>query len=227
MRRLHRAVALALVSVAVACSGRSCGQEELPLVTGTDGRSYRVLNKGLYKAFYDASDGKLARIEYDNNGDGRPEQIDHHDGRSRPSLIEVDVNSDGKIDRWEYYDGRDKLIKVAVSEKGTGKPDRWSILDGEGNPLRIEYDSDGDGRAERVDRFADRKLVSVELDTDHNGLLDRWQHWTAGVLEWEDLDTDGDGRADRRLRYDAKGQPRLEVLGADGPRPSGTASSRP
>ena len=32
-----------------------------------------------YKAFYD-SGGRLARIEYDSNGDGKPDYIAHHDG---------------------------------------------------------------------------------------------------------------------------------------------------
>ena len=54
-----------------------------PTVTGPDGQTYHLVDKGPYKAFYDAW-GRLQRIEYDSNGDGKPDQIARYDGRRHP-----------------------------------------------------------------------------------------------------------------------------------------------
>ncbi len=74
-----------------------------PVLKGPDGREYRVLSKGPYKAFYDAS-GRVERLEFDSNGDGKTDQVALYDGASSPRRVEVDSDFDGKTDRWETYD---------------------------------------------------------------------------------------------------------------------------
>jgi hypothetical protein len=197
-----RAVALALL--AAGCGGRGGLPPELPpIVKGPDGKDYHLVVKGPYKAFYDLW-GHLQRIEYDSNGDGRPDRIAHHDGAKTPRLIEVDEDFDGRIDRWEDYDASGQLVKVGVSRRGQG-PDLWSYPGPGGVPLRRDYDEDGDGRVDRVELLEAGRIARVELDSDRDGRMDRWQQWRDGHLVSEDVDTDGDGKPDRRLRYGSGG----------------------
>jgi hypothetical protein len=203
--RVVRPTVLLLGLAATSCTLRSCSSgPDLPWVTARDGRSYRLLDKGQYKAYYDAA-GALQRIEYDSTGNGKPEQIDYHDGLPRPKRSEFDVNKDGKIDRWEEYDGAGRLVKLATSRAG-GRPDKWTSFDAASLPSRIEYDTNGDGKPERIELLQEGRLVRVELDTDGDGRIDRWQTWQGGQLMTEELDTDGDGRPDRRLKYGSRGE---------------------
>jgi hypothetical protein len=182
-----------------------------PLVRLADGREYHLLDKGPYKAFYDRW-GRIQRLEYDSNGDGKPDQIALHDGRKVPHEVDVDSDFDGKTDRWEEYDPEGRVIRVGISRRNDGRPDEWTSFGPDGQPQRRDHDDDGDGRPERSEFFAaGGRLERAELDTDRNGRPDRWQTWHEGRLVSEDLDTDGDGKPDRRLRYGADGR----VLGLE------------
>ena len=214
---MRRGLALAGVALGAACGGRGGLPPEIPpLVKGQDGREYRLVEKGPYKAFYDTW-GRLDRIDYDQNGDGRADHIAHHDGAKTPHLIEVDEDFDGKVDRWEDYDKDGALVKVGTSRHGKG-PDLW-VIPGPGGALAgKEYDDDRDGKIDRVETLDGGRIVKVEIDADRDGRMDRWQEWRGGRLASEDLDTNGDGKPDRRLRYDATGSVRsLEPLGAAKP----------
>lgn len=193
-----------LALAALGCGGLG-GQPpgQLPLVRGADGQDYLLLDKGPYKAFYD-SWGRLTRIEYDGNGDGRPDHIAHHAGTRMPNLIEVDEDLDGRMDRWESYDQDGRLLKVAASRRGAA-PDVWNVLGPDGQPSRREYDDDGDGRVDRSELLSAGRVVRLEVDSDRDGRVDRWQEWRDGRLAGEELDTDGDGRPDRKLSYTASG----------------------
>ncbi len=191
-----------------ACGGRGGLPPEIPpLVKGPDGIEYRLVQKGPYKAFYDVW-GRLDRIEYDQNGDGRADHIAHHEGAKTPHLIDVDEDFDGKVDRWEDYDKDGALVKVGASRRGKG-PDMWAVPERAGSPARKEFDDDGDGKIDRVETLdAGGRIVKVEVDADRDGRLDRWQEWRGGRLLAEELDTNGDGKPDRRLAYDARGSVR-------------------
>jgi hypothetical protein len=162
------------------------------------------LDKGAYKAYYDRW-GRIARLEYDSNGDGRPDHVALHDARRVPHTIEVDTDFDGRADRWERYDDAGTLVKVGTSSDGKG-PDRWTTAGPDGQPARVEIDADRDGRMDRVETVSAGRVVGVEIDADRDGRMDRWQEWTDGRLTAETLDTDGDGRPDRRVRYGPRGQ---------------------
>jgi len=216
-RRAGLTVALALAALALACSGRSCGgrgglpPEGLALVKRGDVQ-YRLLDRGAWKGYYDGQ-GRIRLIEYDSNGDGRPDYIVHYDEERRIRLIEVDEDNDAWVDRWEYYDAAGVLEKVGRWRRQKGHVDEWTFRGPDGRPSRIEYDDDGDGKPERADVFENGLVVRVELDSDRDGRFDRWQYWQRGRLVAEELDTDGDGRPDRRLVFGARGRLlRLERL---------------
>jgi len=211
---VQRGLVLTTLVLCAGCAGR-CGAlgglppQRPPLVTGPDGKTYHLVGRGPYKAFYDQW-GRLQRLEYDQNGDGRPDQVAHHDGARTPRTIEVDEDYDGVVDRWEDYDPSGRLTRVGTSRRGRG-PDLWSAPGPDGQPARKEYDEDGDGRPDRVETLDAGEVTAVEIDQDRDGRTDRWQSWRQGRLIGEELDTDRDGRPDRRLRYGDDGR----VLGLD------------
>jgi hypothetical protein len=175
-------------------------------MTGPDGREYYLLDRGPYKAFYD-SWGRLQRIEYDSNGDGKPDHIAFHDGEKSPHLLEVDEDFDSHIDRWEEYDPRGVLTRVGLSRRGSDRPDFWIVPGPDGlTPARKEYDENGDGQVDRVELLKDGLVVQIQVDADRDGRMDRWQNFSGGRLTSEELDTDGDGKPDRRIRYGDKGR---------------------
>jgi hypothetical protein len=204
-----RVFLLVLSLTAAACGQRACGglggRPPAPLPIVTEGKNtYRVLDKGAYKAYYDSL-GQLVRILNDTNGDGRPDRIAHYrDGKI--FLIELDQDGDGWIDRFEHYDTSGQLVKVGQARRARGKEDTWTTLGPDGQPARVEYDDDGDGIVDRADVLRAGQVVGVEIDADRNGKIDRWQLWEKGRLRREDLDTDGDGKPDRRITYDARGR---------------------
>jgi hypothetical protein len=202
----RRASLVLALLVASACGDRGClprgglAPAWLPTVKRGDGRMYRVLDKGAWKGYYDAQ-GRIAFVEYDSNGDGRPDYIAHYDERRQIRLIEVDEDHDAWVDRWEYYDAAGILEKVGRWRRQKGRVDEWVYRDPEGLPGRIEYDDDGDGKPDRAEVLKQGVVVRIEIDSDHDGRYDRWQSWERGRLVSEELDTDGDGKPDRKLVF--------------------------
>jgi len=85
---------------------------------------------------YRAPDGRPARIEYDDDGDGAPE---------RAEVLENGV-----------------VVKIEMDSDRNGKPDRWQSWQG-GRLASEELDTDGDGRADRRLVFGPRaRLQRVE-----------------------------------------------------------------
>lgn len=145
------------------------------------------------QAQYDSTTGRLTRLEYDANGNGRPDTWAFMDG-TRINRLEADQNEDGKIDRWEYYD-------VSLQASG-GRP----------TPERIERATRNDGRISRREFFENGRLARIEEDTDGNGASDKWETYANGVLSVLALDTRHRGKADRRLIYRPDGSlDRIEV----------------
>ena len=210
MRERAAWLALLILVVTTACSGPGCFYGEatnLPewrAVKGENGVEYRLVERGAYKLYYDLA-GRLDRIEFDSNNDGRADYVARHEGAPKARLLEIDTDHDGRMDRWEFYDEAGELVKIGYSTGGD-QPDHWAHLGPDGLPTKMEYDSDGDGRVDRAELFEAARLVRVELDTDRDGRIDRWMDWRSGILDFEDIDTDGDGRPDRRLRYNAAGE---------------------
>ena len=149
---------------------------------------------------YDKSTGKLTRLAYDSNNNGKPDTWAFMDG-ARLVRLEADENEDATIDRWEYYP------KAAVGSSATQTPER------------IERATHTDGKVSRREFFDAGVLVRIEEDVDGNGALDKWETYTAGALATLALDTSGGGKPDRRFIYRLDGS--LDHVEAD-PTGSGT-----
>lgn len=171
-------------------SGEPAGspQADAPVATG-----------GAVRPEYDRQ-GKLQKLEFDRNGDGKMDTWGYMDG-SRVVRVEADENGDGEIDRWEYY--RTELPPAKPGEPPPG-PDR--LVE------RIERATKLDGRVTRTDYFADGELARSEEDTDGNGKVDKWTTYADGSLSMLATDTSGRGTPDRRMVYRADGTlDRVEV----------------
>jgi hypothetical protein len=146
---------------------------------------------------YDGASGRLTRLAYDSNDNGKDDTWASMDG-TRLTKLEADENEDGRIDRWEYY--------PASATGGPRQP-----------PERIERATRLDGQVSRREYFEHGVLTRIEEDTDGNGAVDKWETYADGSLTTLALDTSGRGKPDRRLIYRTDGS--LDRIEAD---PAGT-----
>ena len=85
---------------------------------------------------YRAADGRPARIEYDDDGDGKPERAEVYlDGAL--VRVETDSSRSGRPDRWQTW-ARGRLVSEELDTDGDGKPDRRLVFGPRGNLLRVE-----------------------------------------------------------------------------------------
>src|SRR5690242_9403392 len=71
-------------------------------VAGCQGPPRRAAAAERIKSTYDKTSGRLTRLEYDSNGDGKIDTWGYMDGM-RVVRVEVDEDGDGKVDRWEFH----------------------------------------------------------------------------------------------------------------------------
>jgi hypothetical protein len=174
------------------------------MIKDASGVQVRALEKAPYTYMY-GLDGTLRQIDFDSNGDHKPDVFAFFSGRTTPDRLEIDENRDGKLDRWEEYTQQGVLQRYATSAKG-GSPERFVELDPATKAtLRVETDTDHDGRRERLEIFMGGLLSRAEIDTDADGKRDRVQAWFQGRLTTEEIDRDGDGRADIRIHHSKTG----------------------
>jgi hypothetical protein len=152
---------------------------------------------------YNAQTGRLERISYDRNKDGKPDAWLHMDG-TRATRSELDENYDGAVDRWEEYQG-----DVTAAAPGGAVP--------RSDLVRAEQSTQFDGKVNRWERYQDGRLATVEEDTTGDGRPDKWETWVDGSLAEVALDTRNAGKPDRRLVYPADGgEPQLLIDSGDG-----------
>jgi len=104
--------------------------------------AFRLIEKGPYQALYGA-DGRLQRLVYDGNGDGRAEVVTLFSPNGKPRQSEIDTDGDGVVDRWEYFDLAGRLQKVGFSRDKSGRPGEWDWVDASGAVVRREL-AEGD-----------------------------------------------------------------------------------
>jgi hypothetical protein len=129
------------------------------------------------KADYDAATGRLRRLTFDANQNGRNDAVTVMDG-TRIDHIELDTDEDGAVDRWEYYDADRHLLKAGISRQNDGIIDAFEFYShGNGNDIitRIEVSTRRDNRFNRVEFYADGILARVEEDADGDGRIDKWE----------------------------------------------------
>jgi hypothetical protein len=137
------------------------------------------------EAIYDETSGRLVRLEYDSDRDGRADAVAYMDG-PRVIRIEVDRDRDGHAERREYYGANQHLE-------------------------RVELSTDIAGAAIRIERYENDILTAVEQDTSGDGRIDKWEFYDAGRLASVAFDTMKRGAPDRRLVYGPDGTARLEL----------------
>ena len=99
--------------------------------------AFRLIEKGPYQALY-GSDGRLQRLVYDGNGDGRADVVTFFGPGGKPVRAEIDTDGDGVVDRWETFSAEGVLEKVGLSRRRTGTPDEWDYVDARGAVVRRE-----------------------------------------------------------------------------------------
>jgi len=119
MRRLARPIgylgaALGLIAPV------GCGGPESP--TRLPG-GYRLVQKDQFQALY-GPDGRIVRLLYDRNHDGRADGNIVYRPNGKPERGELDTDEDGAIDRWEYFRTDGTLDRVDVDADRDGQVDR-------------------------------------------------------------------------------------------------------
>jgi len=85
---------------------------------------------------YRAPDGRPARIEYDDDGDGVPERAEVlKDGVVVG--IEIDSDRNGKPDRFQAWE-RGRLVREELDTDGDGRPDRRLVFGPRARLVRVE-----------------------------------------------------------------------------------------
>ena len=168
---------------------------------------------------YDKETGRLERLDYDSDKDGKIDTVSFMDGQ-KVVRIEIDKNQDGKVERWEHYDQSQKLERVGFSRSNDGKEDAWSYEGPDGTVARIDVSLSRDGKVSRREFYEKELLVRAEeIDPSTDGDTwkpSRWETYDpSGRLNTVAFDSTARGTPDRRLIYDADGTARLE-LDADG-----------
>jgi antitoxin component YwqK of YwqJK toxin-antitoxin module len=171
---------------------------------------------------YDKS-GRLTRLTYDRNGDGKIDTWGYMDG-SRVVRVEVDENGDGQVDRWEYHAAAAAQgARGAQGAQGAQGTQSATAVDGVDLTLeRIDRATKFDGKVSRHDYFENGVLLRVEEDTDGDGKIDKWETYSGGTLAIMAIDTKGRGTPDRRLIYQSDGT--LSRIETD---PNATGTFRP
>ena len=178
------------------------------------------------KSEYNES-GRLTRLTYDRNGDGKIDTWGYMDG-SRVVRVEADENGDGKIDRWEYHTdpkgstGSNGSTGSTGSTGSKGSTTSSSADAGDVTLERIDRATKFDGKISRREYFEHGVLTRIEEDTDGDGKIDKWETYSAGTLAIMAIDTKARGIPDRRLIYQPDGT--LSRIETD---PSGTGTWRP
>jgi hypothetical protein len=179
-----------VAAVILAAAAIGCGRDTTPQTSAAG-----------ISATYNKATGRLERIAYDRNHDGRPDAWLNMRGTHAVSA-ELDDNADGVIDRREYY--ADAAV-APVATTGSALPARTELV-------RAEQSTRGDGTMNRREFYEHGQLARVEEDTNGDGRVDKWETWSDGALRVLALDTKGAGRPDRRIVYGADGSnPQLEV----------------
>ncbi|MEQ1730845.1 MAG: hypothetical protein ABL982_20950 [Vicinamibacterales bacterium] len=174
-----------VLALAVAAAASACQQPD----SGAQPGAARPKGTDQLKPEYDAA-GKLTKLEYDRNNDGKMDAWGYMDG-SRIVRIEVDENSDGTVDRWEYHKD--------VPPGSTAPAGTDPTLD------RIERATNFNGTVNRREYFTAGALTKIEEDTDYNGTVDKWETYVNGSLSVTAFDTQGRGTPDRRMLYHPDG----------------------
>lgn len=106
-------------------------------------------------AKFDPKTGKLTRLEFDKNKNGKMDSTSYMDG-TRVIRIEMDNDEDGKIDRWEFYGENNKIARVGTSSRDDEVQDTYAYPDATGFLAKVEFDTNRDGTIDKRDHYVPR-----------------------------------------------------------------------
>lgn len=167
-------------------------------------------------------DGRLNRIDYDANNDGRYDTTDQvgQDGRVLLRLTDRDWNS--IPEHWEQLDARGRRTASWDDTNQDSAPEIFRAFDPAGRITEEGADRNGDGLYE-VNRIFNTRWpagsppVRIERDDNRDGIFERRESYTRdGVLRAVNVDTDRDGVRDHLTLLDAQGRVRKEGFDRDG-----------
>jgi hypothetical protein len=178
------------------------------------------------KAEYSEESGRLQRLTFDANEDGRNDAVGVMDG-TRVSRIELDTSGNGRTDRWEFYDADRRLRRVGLSRQDDGVMDAVAVYASDEQLLQLEVSTRRDGRFDRTEFYESALLARAEEDTDDDGRVDKWESYRRNPRSGPDeapvyvstvaFDDAATGRPTRRFVYGPDGSlARVERAGPDG-----------
>lgn len=178
------------------------------------------------KAEYSDQTGRLQRLTFDSNEDGRNDAVGVMDG-THIDRIELDTSGNGSPDRWEFYDADRRLRRVGMSRQDDGIMDVVAIYTPDGQLLQLDVSTRRDNRFDRTEFYESDVLSRAEEDTDGDGRVDKWETYRRNASSGPGdspvhvsavaFDDAAIGRPTRRLVYGADGSlARVEQAGPDG-----------
>ena len=158
-------------------------------------RSYDAERRGSAGRVEFHGEGRLFRVELDQDGDGKVELWNFYDPEERLEKQEQDRAADGKVDTYVTLDpATGKELRVLRDTDADGEIDSWRINHPDGSTERLEEDRNRDGKADRFVTFAEGKPSRFEEDSDYDGRLDtQGDLGPEGDVLADERDTDGDG----------------------------------
>jgi hypothetical protein len=169
--------------------------------------------------------GRLSRLTYDVNKNGRNDAVGIMDG-ARIQRIELDLDENGKTERWDIYGADRKLEKVGLSRLNDGVMDSQAFYNLDGALSRLEVSTARDGRFDRSEIYESGVLVRSEEDRNRDGHPDKWETYRpypealpgepAYAITSVAYDDSGIGRPQRRFVFGPKGAVARVELDPDG-----------
>jgi hypothetical protein len=166
-------------------------------------------------AEYDQQTGKLQRLAFDSDDDGRNDAAGILDG-TRVKHIEIDTTGNGAIDRWDFYDADGRVVRVGMARQDDGVMDAVAVMGPDQLPARVEVSTRRDGTFDRSEFYQAGRLARAEEDTDGDGRVDKWESYRSNprsgpgeppvVISVVAFDDAAAGRPTRRLVYGPDGQ---------------------
>jgi hypothetical protein len=94
------------------------------------------------KPSYNPKTGRLEKITYDRNHDGKASRVEFFEKGQRVR-VEEDADGDGQVDKWETW-ANGAQSRIVLDTDGDGRPDRRLTYYQDGSdPLFEKADADG------------------------------------------------------------------------------------
>jgi hypothetical protein len=166
------------------------------------------------RAEYDPRTGRLSRLSFDLNKNGKNDSVSYMDG-TRILRVELDLDENGKTERWDFYKPDGALDKVGFASKDDGVMDSEAFYTADGQLQRIEISTKRNGRFDRVEFYERNVLTQSQDDTNGDGKPDKWDFYTprrehaagepAYAITATEFDDSKSGHPERRFTYAANG----------------------